>query len=405
MKRCLIIADDFTGANDTGVQLVIRGIETNVILDGKDITDVNISYVLDTETRNMNSELAYRCVKDKLIGICFNDFDLIYKKVDSTLRGNISSELKAIDEEYKPDLIVFAPAYPDNGRITKNAIHYVNNTRVIESEFSKDPKKPVMEDNIQKILQFNFSEPVIHHNLTEIRENKINLKNARIHTFDAENNGDLEKMVLSAISTDKKVLWVGSAGLANVILNIVRPKKPVLAIVGSLSEVSRKQVKYAENKGISVLKIDVSSILQGENNIEDYTNLAKDILNQGKDLIITSAYDLIDYEKSINVGKTLSKTKEEVSSITQDILGGIGKKIIETSNISGLFITGGDVAIGFIKNTNTVGSKIIEEISTGIPLMKLIGGEFNGLKVVTKAGGFGKEEAIYHSIEKLKEEK
>lgn len=404
MKRCLIIADDFTGANDTGVQLVIRGIETNVILDGKDITDGNISYVLDTETRNMNSELAYRSVKEKLNGIYFDDFDLIYKKVDSTLRGNISSELKAIDEEYKPDLIVFAPSYPDNGRITKNAIHYVNNTRVIETEFSKDPKKPVMEDNIQKILKSNFTEQVIHHNLREIRENKINLENARIHTFDAENNSDLEKIILSAISTDKKVLWVGSAGLANVILNIVKPKKPVLAIVGSLSEVSRKQVKYAENKGIDVLKIDVSSILRGKN-IEDYSNLAKDILNQGKDLIITSAYDLEDYEKSINVGKTLSKTKEEVSSITQDILGRIGKNIVETSNISGLFITGGDIAIGFIKNTNTIGSKIIDEIATGIPLMKLIGGEFNGLKVVTKAGGFGKEEAIYYSIEKLKEEK
>jgi len=404
MKRCLIIADDFTGANDTGVQLVIRGIETNVILDGKDITDGNISYVLDTETRNMNSELAYRSVKEKLNGIYFDDFDLIYKKVDSTLRGNISSELKAIDEEYKPDLIVFAPSYPDNGRITKNAIHYVNNTRVIETEFSKDPKKPVMEDNIQKILKSNFTEQVIHHNLREIRENKINLENARIHTFDAENNSDLEKIILSAISTDKKVLWVGSAGLANVILNIVKPKKPVLAIVGSLSEVSRKQVKYAENKGINVLKIDVSSILRGKN-IEDYSNLAKDILNQGKDLIITSAYDLEDYEKSINVGKTLSKTKEEVSSITQDILGRIGKNIVETSNISGLFITGGDIAIGFIKNTNTIGSKIIDEIATGIPLMKLIGGEFNGLKVVTKAGGFGKEEAIYYSIEKLKEEK
>ena len=404
MNRCLIIADDFTGANDTGVQLAKRGIKTNVVLDGKNISDNNISYVLDTETRNLNSNLAYTDIKNKLKGICFDDFDLVYKKVDSTLRGNISSELKAIDEEYKADLIIFAPSYPDNGRITKDAIHYANNTRILETEFSKDPQKPVTEDNIQKLLQAKFQEPVVHHNLKEIRENKINFGNARIHTFDAENNSDLEKIVLSAINTNMKILWSGSAGLANTILSIVKPAKPVLAIVGSLSEVSRTQVKYAERNGINVLKINIPSILKGKS-INEYINFGKKILHSGKDLIITSAYDFEDYEKTMYVAKTLSMSKEEISSITQNILGKIGKKIIEEVNISGLFITGGDTAIGFIKNTNATGSFIIEEITTGIPLMKLRGGVFDGIKVVTKAGGFGNEEAIYYSIAKLKEEK
>ena len=35
MDRYLIIADDFTGANDTGVQLKRRGLRTSVIFAGR----------------------------------------------------------------------------------------------------------------------------------------------------------------------------------------------------------------------------------------------------------------------------------------------------------------------------------------------------------------------------------
>lgn len=53
MNQYLIIADDFTGANDTGVQLVRRGIPTNVVFRASGIKTDGNSYVLDTETRNL----------------------------------------------------------------------------------------------------------------------------------------------------------------------------------------------------------------------------------------------------------------------------------------------------------------------------------------------------------------
>lgn len=405
MEKCFIIADDFTGANDTGVQFAKRGIETHVVLDGQNIGMENVSYVLDTESRNLDDIEAYQLLENHLKGIFDESYDLVYKKVDSTLRGNIGLELKAVDEEYQPELIIFAPAFPLLGRTTLDGIHFVNGARVKETEFAKDPQKPVLEDNIQRLLQSVFDEEVIHHFLDEIRDNDIKLLDRRIHSFDVEKNQDLKNIILAAKNANKKTLWVGSAGMADRILEIVKPLKPVLAIVGSLSEVSRKQVRYAENKGVCVSKIDIGDVLKGKNQ-KDYIDDAIKILKEGKDLILTSAYEVEDYLKAIEVAKTLDIGSEEIGAITKNVLGEIGKKIVEqVKSISGVFLTGGDTAIGFIDKSKALGSCIIDEIATGIPLMKLKGGNFDELKIITKAGAFGNEDALFYAIEKLKEEK
>ena len=176
MDNYLIIADDFTGANDTGVQLKKRGIKTNVILDTKNINDFSISYVIDTESRGLTEKDAYEKVKNQIKKLFTQDFELVYKKVDSTLRGNIVSEIKAVDEEYKPELIIFAPAFPDIKRTTIDGIQKLNDVRIVDTEVAKDPKKPVKEDNINKLLQKGFEEKIVHYGLNEIREKNIRRK-------------------------------------------------------------------------------------------------------------------------------------------------------------------------------------------------------------------------------------
>lgn len=66
MVKLLMIADDFTGALDTGIQFVKKGIKTQVfteqIIEEKDIkADVEV-LVVDTESRPMNAQEAGRVV-------------------------------------------------------------------------------------------------------------------------------------------------------------------------------------------------------------------------------------------------------------------------------------------------------------------------------------------------------
>ena len=71
--------------------------------------------------------------------------------------------------------------------------------------------------------------------------------------------------------------------------------------------------------------------------------------------------------------------------------------------LSGLFLTGGDTAIEMIRALNASGSEIKTEIMPGVVLGTLIGGPIEGLKIVTKAGAFGQEEALYQSLKMLSE--
>ncbi|HHY09511.1 MAG TPA: four-carbon acid sugar kinase family protein, partial [Firmicutes bacterium] len=288
------------------------------------------------------------------------------------------------------------------GRTTKDAVHFLNNVRLTATEFAKDPHKPVLEDNIQKLLQAGLKENVSHHNLQQIREGKINFGGARIHTFDAEDNQDLEKIARAAQATEKEILWVGSAGLANMIISVDKPFKPGLAIVGSLSEVSRTQVEYGQKMGMGLLEIHMGHILKGKKATSEIEK-AVETLKRGEDLIITTSYDLEAYEEALRVGRELKMSREEIGFAVPKALGDICAEIIKKTPVAGIFVTGGDTAMGFLNSVKATGSTIIQEIITGIPLVRLNGGDFDGLKLVTKAGGFGDEKALHYSLAKIKE--
>jgi len=403
VDKFLIIADDFTGANDTGVQLKKRGLKTDVIFEFTCVENQEKSIVIDTESRGLSSKKAYDAVELKIKDAFKNNFNYVYKKVDSTLRGNIVSEIKAVDKHYNADIIIFAPAYPESKRTTINGIQKLNGIPVTETEIAKDPRNPVLIDNINILLENEFKEQVTHVYLKEIRENKMDISKGRIYTFDAETNEDLIAIVRKVITYSKKILWVGSAGLAESILKVKMPTKPVLAVIGSISEVSRNQLYYAQSKGINIINVDIENILKS-NDTSQIVYDAIEKINQGLEVIIASTYKRMDYEKAILTGRSLGYTKDEVSAFTQNILGEITEKIIKKCKILGIFLTGGDTAIGIIKKLGVSGSSIKQEVMTGIPLMTLYGGKYQGLKVITKAGAFGEENAIEYCMKKLKEE-
>ncbi|WP_291637536.1 four-carbon acid sugar kinase family protein, partial [Clostridium sp.] len=285
MDKFLIIADDFTGANDTGVQLRKRGIKTDVMFEFTNIEDKEKSYVIDTESRGQSQEEAYKNVELKIKNAFKNDFNYVFKKVDSTLRGNIASEIKAVDKYYNADFIIFAPAYPDSRRTTIDGIQKINGSPITETEIAKDPIKPVEIDNINLLLKEEFDEEVTHVYLKEIRENKMDLSKGRIFTFDSETNEDLIAIVREIIAHSKKVLWVGSAGLADSILKVKMPTKPSIAVIGSISEVSRKQLHYAKSKGINIINVDIESVLKSKDTVKIVED-ALEKINKGLDVII-----------------------------------------------------------------------------------------------------------------------
>ena len=405
MNRYLIIADDFTGANDTGVQLTRRGLSTRVTLNYKGIHTDSHSYVLDTESRSLEAREAYLKVKEQALHLDFSQFQYLIKKVDSTLRGNIAMEVKALDEIYHSELLIFMPALPDLERTTSCGVHYLHGIPVTQTELALDPLKPVKKDCLKEILEEAYDEQVIQISLEAIRDNQISLEGGRIFTFDAETNADMQAVVRSAEALHKRTLWIGSAALADHLLEQEVKELPSLALIASVSEVTRKQVKYARKNGASLVNVPVYEIMESGDG-SAYIDQAVRLLSSGKDTLLLSSasYDRMELERTVNYGTRKGMTCHAVSEAVQAIMGDLAKRVLEKVEISGLFLTGGDTAMGFFEKAGCEGSAITGEMSTGIPMMKLTGGQFDGLKVITKAGAFGNEDAIFYGLRKLKEQ-
>ena len=97
MHEFVILADDFTGANDTGVQVAKRGLPVSVILRAEDIRPGSESMVIDSESRVISETDAYNRVYAMASAVeQTGGCRFLYKKVDSTLRGNITAEIKAV---------------------------------------------------------------------------------------------------------------------------------------------------------------------------------------------------------------------------------------------------------------------------------------------------------------------
>lgn len=390
MKKMLLIADDFTGANDSGIKIVQRGYDASISLNCNEKFDSNIN-IIDTETRNLNKSQAYDIV-DKTISNLENlsDYLVIYKKVDSTLRGNIRSEYEAIYKYLNPQYVIFAPAHPNLGRTTKDGIQYVNGKRILDTEFSQDPEKPVTNDNIKNIL----ADKMHHHYIDEIRKD-LNIKPG-INTFDCEIYDDLLKIAQKSLEIDQRVLFIGSAGLCDALFDELIIKKPVVGIVGSVSSQNKESIEYCKKMGVPVIKITLMDYVN--NSYKNKVDQVICLLKENKDVIIVTSKDRIDYIETLEY---LRENNLKTDLILSKLLKSISISLINEVDISGVFTSGGTTSIEFLKSIGATGTNLIDEIENGV-IMNKIKGVSNDLYLVTKAGAFGNKKTIYNSLNQIR---
>ena len=116
--RLGVIADDLTGANDTGVQFARQGARTIVPLDWHDLASLGRHadvLVLCTNSRGLPPGAAAQRAKLAAQALRKARVAAIYKKIDSTFRGNVGAELDAVLDVYPARLTILAPSFPPGG--------------------------------------------------------------------------------------------------------------------------------------------------------------------------------------------------------------------------------------------------------------------------------------------------
>lgn len=253
MDKVFLIADDFTGALDAGVQLAKRGAATNVLLEasgdwGAAYADYD-ALVLDARSRHLPPEEARDAVYQAVHGARAGGAALIYKKTDSVLRGNVGAELEGALEASGADALWFAPAYPAMARVTRRGVHYIDGVPVDKSPFGRDPFTPVEDADVRALLRRQTAAEISLNDAT----------GRGICVFDAQSEAGLARIALRARERGIFVL-AGCAGFAaHIPLGETTPARPQTAcgktrlhvVCGSVNPISLAQVERARKSGFA----------------------------------------------------------------------------------------------------------------------------------------------------------
>jgi len=386
-----VIADDLTGAADTGVQLVRAGYRTAVAFRGVAMPPAkNLDAVaLDTDSRAMPDGFAAKRVVEA--GRAVRDARIVYKKLDSTLRGPIAAELVAALEATGRDRAVVAPAFPSAGRTTVDGVQLVHGVPVHETEAKNDPRTPVREGHLPTLLAVAFPS-ILSLGIKDLADPttvRRALEDARCVVADATHDEDLESLV-RAIPDPSEVLWAGSAGLALALGNVhpgphagetvaaPAPARRVLVVVGSLSGVSRGQLRtLAEEYGCETVPVGRFGI------DEEALGAARAALSGSACAAVQSTED-----------RDTSGAGSFVEALAEVVAGLSGEGLFDA-----LVLTGGDTAVGVARRLGAAGIRLEGELEPGVPLGILIGPR--PYRVVTKAGGFGEPDTLLRAVERL----
>lgn len=421
-KRIGIISDDLTGANDSGVQLAKKHLSSTVVFDYETSTLATKPDVLivDTDSRAKKEEEAYKAAYQAALFLQKEGYQHVYKKVDSTLRGNIAAELSAVEQVYQPEVVVIAPAFPKMNRQTIEGNHYVNGVLITDTEFSKDPKTPVTEAFIPELLkQYQergialVDKRLLGQSVEGINQIITTILNQGVKWFvcDSETEEDLQKICSIFSSLNKKTVWAGSAGLIEYLpeaLQLTHSNEEnqeeikiekTLIVSGSLSQVTRKQLCKIESLQNSFfIEVDPTTLVKNTFKLDDYIGQ----LSQNSKYEHYVLYVEASEENRVSAkeaGEELGLTLTEVSEAISRGLGQISKGLLENcTSIQGLVLTGGDTAKAVCSELTISEMELYSEVEPGLPFGRLRS-EDRSYWAVTKAGGFGHEQSLVNVVE------
>ncbi|MBW4083668.1 four-carbon acid sugar kinase family protein [Paenibacillus sp. S150] len=443
-----VIADDLTGANDTGVQMARQGLATSVLLELKTGGGKQEAVVFDTDSRSLPPLEAYQKVRDVCLFLGRGgeaSSPVIYKKFDSTLRGNIGSELDAVYETLQPDFIVIAPSFPRVGRTLTDGIVYVNGMPLHETEMACDPKHPATESAFSAILERQSRYPAALISLERLRGERAALdeliagyRQAGIPylVFDAEREEDLD-LIASLFPGGPgrpKVVWAGSAGLAGALtaqilrslreaskqegveLNKSGEKQAscknvaycdpnsVLIVVGSVNPWSRRQLtELVKEDSVSAIAVESDKLLFPSScgmELNRVRELAIGIISrEGKHVALYTSGNPDEVEQARELGRAGGLSATEVGERISAALGRVAADIIAECGIRHMVLTGGDTAKQVCRHLSDVEIMLIDEVENGVPLGRTPGE--SGRYIITKAGAFGSDQVLVRSVKAL----
>lgn len=399
MNPC-ILADDLSGALEAGAAFRARG--WRVVLPLSEDADRGAENrestleVITTESRNLTPEGAAAAVRDAVRNARSSGMRPIFKKIDSTMRGPIGSELSAVLAEIQPPLTVFCPANPAAGRTVSDGRVLVDGRPLSETAFRNDPFWPSEHSQVSGILESRGIRPTTHLSIRELRQGRAGkvfealLPVARdpvLVTADAEESDDLIALVLAGREAARDVLLVGSGGMAIALAECMgQPRQPVselprpaikslVVLCGSRHPASRNQLEFLENHArVRVLGHQVGAT--------------------ETDRTAEAVVQAVTEHGVCGVGFSIPPTSQPNSARLLAEVGVLAKAINDRCAVDAFFLTGGETAWSACRSLEGKKLEVLGEFGAGIVASNLQTGAGLPRLILSKPGGFGGEDAM-----------
>lgn len=414
-----IIADDLTGANDTALQFMLNNVDTNILLNTDqepEKANTSQAWAIATESRNIAPEFAFEKVKlatqylvDKV------NPDYFYKKIDSTVRGNISVEVLSMLEVLGWDAAIIMPAFPQENRITVGGYHLLKGIPIERTEMARDPHSPIYESHLPTLLQSQLGENL--KNLVGSIElktildgagpilqamNKLIENGVKLIVADSVSITDLEQIVLAMQKSNYKILPVGNSAAGRVLSNewfprteksvevlpIKIPRLPKFIVSGSATQITASQIdKYEQSadyeENTLVIELGMDDILAGVKD-ELVTRIISNLTGENVVMVHTSKL-LNNFDGFSDDTMKADLSKSGLAGVVTDFLADLTGRVLEKTKAV-LITLGGETSYKCCNAINANQLKLIDEVLPAIALSK---NTKSDQFIVTKSGNLG----------------
>ena len=389
-----ILADDLTGACDAAAPFAARGMATEVRLDATPGWPNGVAVLaLDTDTRRLSRRTA-RARANRAARVLRDDgAGWVYKKIDSTLRGHVAAELLVCLRAWEAPLAVLCPAFPALGRQVSGG-HLVVSGKTIGPVADLAGFSGGMRVTTMSISQVEAGPEGI-----AVALQKLSGSGTEVVIADATTSGDLAALAEAATKVEPRPLLAGSAGLAGALASVLRSPTsrvatekltrgpgshgaPWLIVAGSQTEVTAAQVEELKRAGAAVTALNADDLLGRREYAEAAGRRAAQTLEAGR----TTVLRLLVSSPSYAGGRVEDRAARA--------LGRACRAVVERAPPDGLLLTGGLTARGSLLALGAQGLRLESEPLPGIAQGRALGGIWDGRPVITKAGGFGKADAM-----------
>jgi uncharacterized protein YgbK (DUF1537 family) len=409
MLRVLILADDLSGAADCGAAFTGAGLSAIVALNdlGAEVHAEVLS--IDLHTRSMKAGSAAEQTA-RLVRKYAHDRDLLlFKKIDSTLRGHVGVELVAALDAYRSlhahsgrATAVFAPAFPSIGRSTIDGFQLAHGRPLHEMEIwrlqglSHRSYIPHMLHSVGLKSALLPLEIVRSAQRMLVETMRLSANDADVLVCDAETEADLEAIARASVALESRMIWVGSAGLAYHLpaaaglttaavpdeIRLPPLTGPLLFIIGSLSGKSNEQVRLLSSTS-ETLRISVPPgvLLVGEESPhwQEYERALVEAVEHNRDVVLGAG---TEFQVKMSERPLLSAALARMTFRVR-------------AKVGALIAAGGETARTVLQSWGVTGLRLVGELGRGVPV-SVTEDWTRRLLVITKAGDFGKPETLLH---------